>query len=75
MNVQYFTMYACFYILCAGILLGVAATYVTVYEEVLFHSGYSEYQSDLSYLGLSIQVIAIVSVLATGKWIDVTKTF
>ena len=58
-----------------GILLGVAGVLVTVYEEVLSHSGYSQYESDMSYLGLSIQLTAIVVLVAVGKWIDCTKTF
>ena len=55
--------------MCAiGILLGVAGTYVTVYEEVLLHSGYHQYAgTDMSYLGLAIQGAAIVVLLIMGK--------
>ena len=58
-----------------GMMLGVAACYVTVYTEVLFNSGYSGYQSQISYLGLSIQVVVITVLIGIGKWIDYTKTF
>ncbi len=57
-------------------MLGVAAVYVTVYEEVYKHTGYEEEITDYgSYLGLSIQVAAIIVLIGIGKWIDFTKTF
>ena len=56
--------------------MGVGGVYITVYEEVLSHSGYQQYTgTDMSYLGLSIQVAAIVILLVIGKWIDFTKSF
>ena len=58
-----------------GILLSANAVYVIAFEEVLYHSGYGQYEKDMTYIGLAMQILSIVGLLVVGKWIDYTKTF
>ena len=64
-----------FCLLLFGIFVGSGGAFMTLYDEILFHSGYAKDQKYASYLGASMQVFASIAVLAVGKWIDLTKSY
>ena len=55
--------------------MGGTNTYVTIYDEILYHTGYDDYQDEVGYLGIAIQLACALSLLAICKWIDWTRTF
>ena len=50
-------------------------TYVTIYDEILYHTGYDGYQDEVGYLGIAIQLACALSLLIICKWIDWTRKF
>lgn len=59
----------------AGIFVGSSASLVTVYDQVLVKAGYQQYQKEMGFVGLGIQGMSLLSLIAMGRWIDWTKTF
>ena len=64
-----------FYFLPAGTYVGSCASLLSVYDQVLNKAGYEKYQKDVGFIGLGIQGISIMGVVAMGRWIDWSKTF
>ena len=58
-----------------GIIIAVAGGFVTVVDEVLNSSGYSNYQKEIGYLGIVAQACAIFGMIVAGRWVDLTKAF
>ena len=63
------------YSMSAGTYIGSSASLISVYDQVLSKAGYEKYQKDIGFVGLGIQGVSILSVIAMGRWIDWSKTF
>ena len=48
---------------------------MTVYDEILMHSGYVDDQKYASLLGMAMQIFASIAVLTVSRWIDLTKSY
>ena len=59
---------------CVGIFIGSHDAFLTVYEEILLIVNY-DFNEGVAYLGLAIQVMSILALIAVGFFIDQTKAF
>ena len=60
--------------LSLGIFVGGHDAIITVYEEILINLDY-DYDEEVAYLGMGIQVASILVLIVVGILIDITKTF
>ena len=58
-----------------GLFIGSGGAFMTVYDQILIHSGYIDDQKYVSYLGAAMQVFASIAVLSVSRWIDFTKSY
>ena len=60
--------------LLLGIFVGGHDAIITVYDEILINLDY-DYDEEVAYLGMGIQVASILVLVVVGVLIDITKTF
>ena len=61
-------------LLSLGIFIGGHDAIITVYDEILINLDY-DYDEEVAYLGMGIQVASILALVVVGVLIDITKTF